>query len=112
ILGPFDFHDLGPESSQPARGPRPGPHPAEINHANVFKGSRSKHGVILLLRPCPGKGAVSGFGDDARNPKVAECSPRTSNRCISLTLPVDPASCRSRASNLFQRLWHVIEFWA
>src|SRR5271168_5103113 len=42
VLRPLDFYDLGPKGSEPARGPRPGPHPAEIDDANVFKGSRSR----------------------------------------------------------------------
>ena len=30
IFRPLDLYDLGPESSQPARGSRSGPHPAEV----------------------------------------------------------------------------------
>jgi Ca-activated chloride channel family protein len=59
-LRPLDLDDLGPEGAQPARRPGPGPHPAEIHHANVFKGSRSRHGFVLLLRPAPGSEVVSG----------------------------------------------------
>src|SRR6266853_644877 len=44
VLRPLDLYDLGPESSQPARRPWPGPHPAEIDHANVVEGARSRHG--------------------------------------------------------------------
>src|SRR6266436_5954894 len=54
ILRPLDFYDLGPERPQPACGPWPGPHPAEVHHADVFKGSWSRHGVVLLLGPSPG----------------------------------------------------------
>src|SRR5439155_8833932 len=44
ILRPLDLYDLGPERAEPARRPWPGPHPAEIDHANVFEGARSRHG--------------------------------------------------------------------
>src|SRR6266478_2504192 len=49
ILRPLDLDDLGAKRPEPARGPGPGPHPAEVHHANVFEGSRSRHGVVLLL---------------------------------------------------------------
>src|SRR5271169_622742 len=48
IFRPFNFYDLGPKSPQPTGGPGPGPHPAKVHHANVCKGSRSRHGVVLL----------------------------------------------------------------
>src|SRR6267154_4743337 len=56
ILRPLDLDDLGSKSPQPTRGPRPGAHPAEIHHANVFKGSRSRHGGPSLARASPETG--------------------------------------------------------
>ena len=55
IFRPLDLYDLGPESSQPARGPRSSAHPAEIHHADVLKGSRARHDVVLLRRAWRGK---------------------------------------------------------
>src|SRR5262245_3121483 len=64
ILRPLDLDDLRPTRPEPPRGPRPGPHPAEIHDADVFKGSRTRHGVVLLPRPspsaCPGRCGQSG----------------------------------------------------
>ena len=70
ILRPLDFDDLGPQSPEPPCGPWPGPHPAEIHHANVFKGSRSRHGVVLRL---------GRTGDDAADRQTVDCRPRTVN---------------------------------
>src|SRR6266446_2769618 len=56
ILRPLDLYDLGPQSPEPARRPWPGPHPAEIDHANVFEGARSRHGRHSPTKARPRKG--------------------------------------------------------
>src|SRR5260370_983609 len=56
ILRPLDFYDLGAETPEPARGPRPGPYPAEVPNSDVFKGSPSKRtgqvGIVIVRSPC------------------------------------------------------------
>src|SRR5712691_8093 len=67
ILRPLDLYDLGPQSPEPARRPWPGPHPAEIHHANFFKGARSRHACRSPT--------------EAKSRKGAKCRPRTANGC-------------------------------
>src|SRR5580765_4276373 len=52
------------------RVPWPGPHPAEIHHANILKGSRSRHGVVLMLGPAPGKGGRLRVDESATMPPI------------------------------------------
>ena len=50
-LWPLDLYDLGTERAEPARGPWPGSHPAEVDYANVFQCTRLRHGVVIPAIP-------------------------------------------------------------
>ncbi len=55
VLRPLDFDDLGAKGAEPARRPWPRPHPAEIHDADVFQGSRTRHGVVAAAEARSGE---------------------------------------------------------
>src|SRR5262249_44736296 len=94
ILWPLDLDDLRPKGPEPARRPRPGTHPAEIHDADVFKGARTRHGIVLLPRPspsaCPGRYGQSGTSAGRRARTVC------SRTCIRRGRACPPPPGRAR----------------